>query len=79
MLEIIIITLSITFMFLIFCLIDKVITNKRLKQNQKEWDEYSKNMTDDEKLREYLPFCFSQKAKYGWGYYYLPKMKGENK
>lgn len=75
---IIIVTLSVIFIFLFFyLLIDKITTDKRLKQNQKEWDEYSKNMTSDEKFREYLPFCFSQKAKYGWGYYYLPKMKGE--
>lgn len=80
MIEIIVITLTTVLLFLIFCSIDQVITKKRLEQNQREWDEFSKDMTDRDKLQEYLPFVYSQRAKYGWGYYYLPKMrKGENK
>ena len=80
MIEIIIVTVIAFLSFGIWLITDRIITVKRLEQNQREWDEFSKDMTDREKLQEYLPFVYSQRAKYGWGYYYLPKMrKGENK
>ena len=80
MIGIIIVTITALLIFGIWSITDRTITIKRLEQNQREWDEFSKDMTDREKLDEYLSFCNSQKAKYGWGYYYLPKMKlkGEN-
>jgi len=74
MIAIPIITLTIFVLFTIFYSIDNIITRKRLEKNQREWDEYSKDMTDREKFDEYLPFCNSQKIKYGWGYYYLPRI-----
>lgn len=53
---------------------DRHITQKRLEQNQKAWDEYSKGMTVSEKLDCYELFCREQKAKNGWQFYYFPKM-----
>lgn len=63
-----------TFLLLgVYFLIDYIITGKRLKINQKAWDEYSANMDFDRKLDEYLPFCIEQKIKNGWNNYYFPK------
>ena len=43
-----------TFLFLgVYFLIDHIITGKRLKINQKAWDEYSTNMDFDRKLDAY--------------------------
>lgn len=80
MIAVIIVTVISLLTFGIWFITDRTITIKRLEQNQREWDEFSKDMTDREKLQEYLPFVYSQRAKYGWGYYYLPRMRiGENK
>lgn len=52
------------FLFLgVYFLIDHIITGKRLKINQKAWDEYSANMDFNRKLNEYLPWCREQKIK----------------
>lgn len=53
---------------------DRHITQTRLEQNQKAWDEYSKGMTDSEKLDCYELFCEEQKVKNHWQFYYFPKM-----
>ena len=81
MTEIIIVTVIALLIFGIWFITDRTITIKRIEQNQREWDEFSKDMTDREKFNEYVPFIESQRIKYGWSYYYLPKMKlkGENK
>jgi hypothetical protein len=64
-----------TFLFLgVYFLIDHIITGKRLKINQKAWDEYSANMDFNRKLNEYLPWCREQKIKNGWKFYYFPRM-----
>lgn len=64
-----------TFLFLgVYFLIDHIITGKRLKINQKAWDEYSSNMDFNRKLNEYLPWCREQKIKNGWKFYYFPRM-----
>ena len=64
-----------TFLFLgAYFLIDNIITGKRLKINQKAWDEYSANMDFNRKLNEYLPWCREQKIKNGWKFYYFPRM-----
>ena len=52
---------------------DRHITQTRLEQNQKAWNEYSKGMTDNEKRDCYLLFCEEQRAKNGWQFYYFPK------
>ncbi|WP_448754376.1 hypothetical protein [Agathobacter sp.] len=63
------------FLFLgVYFLIDHIITGKRLKINQKAWDEYSANMDFNRKLNEYLPWCREQKIKNGWKFYYFPRM-----
>jgi hypothetical protein len=63
------------FLFLgVYFLIDHIITGKRLKINQKAWDEYSANMDFNRKLNEYLLWCREQKIKNGWNFYYFPRM-----
>lgn len=63
------------FLFLgVYFLINHIITGKRLKINQKAWDEYSANMDFNRKLNEYLPWCREQKIKNGWKFYYFPRM-----
>ena len=65
-----------TFLFLgVYFLIDHIITGKRLKINQKAWDECSSNMDFNRKLNEYLPWCREQKIKNGWKFYYFPRMQ----
>ena len=62
------------FLFLgVYFLIDHIITGKRLKINQKAWDEYSANMDFDRKFDAYLPWCREQKIKNGWHNYYFPR------
>lgn len=54
-------------------LIDYIITRHRLKINQKAWDEYSKNMSWEEKLEKYVPWCEEQRIKNRWDFYYCPR------
>ena len=60
---------------IVFIAIDRYITQTRLNQNQKAWDEYSKGMSFNEKLDSYLLFCEEQRVKNGWDNYYFPKIK----
>ena len=53
--------------------IDRTITEKRIQENQKEWDEYSKGMTDDEKADCYFNWCEQRKIEKGWRFYYFPR------
>ena len=63
------------FLFLlIYAVIDKIITTKRLKLNQTAWDEYSKNMTHSEKYNCYLEWCTRRKIENNWGFYYFPRL-----
>ena len=63
-----------TFLLLgVYFLIDHIITVKRLKINQKAWDEYSANMDSDRKFEAYLLWCTEQKMKNGWHNYYYPR------
>ncbi len=64
---------AITFLFL-YQVIDEIITNKRLKENQILWNEYSKNMTFNEKMDCYLYWCKQRKVEKGWRNYYFPKI-----
>ena len=59
---------------LVFVVLDRYITQTRVKQNQKAWDEYSKGMSFSEKLDSYEQFCEEQKLKNEWDYYYFPKI-----
>jgi hypothetical protein len=51
-----------------------IITNKRIKDNQQAWNEYSKNMSHDEKLGCFIDFLYARKAENGWEFLYIPKM-----
>ena len=63
------------FLFLlIYFVIDKIITTKRLKLNQTAWDEYSKNMTYFEKCNCYIEWCTRRKTENNWGFYYFPRL-----
>ena len=55
-------------------LVDKAISSKRLEENQIAWNEYSKEMTFDEKLEHYIKWCERRKVEKGWGNYYFPRM-----
>lgn len=55
-------------------LVDRIVTNKRIDENQKAWNEYSKGMTFDEKNQCYLEWCERRKTEKNWGYYYFPRM-----
>ena len=68
----IIIGLNLT-VFGIWFIADRIITRKRLALNQREWDEYSKDMGFKEAMEKFVPFCEEQKLKYGWRYYYFPR------
>ena len=59
---------------LIYDVIDKIITTKRLKLNQTAWYEYSKNMTYWEKYNCYLEWCTRRKEENNWRFYYLPRL-----
>lgn len=76
---ILIVTAAVTTIFLILILtvywiVDSIITNKRLKQNQIAWDEFSKNMSCKDKKQCYLEWCHKRKIEKGWHNYYFPKM-----
>lgn len=76
---ILIATAAVTTIFLILILtvywiVDSIITNKRLKQNQIAWDEFSKNMSCKDKKQCYLEWCHKRKIEKGWRNYYFPKM-----
>ena len=63
------------FLFLlIYFVIDKIITTKRLKLNQTAWYEYSKNMTYFEKCNCYLEWCTHRKTENNWRFYYFPRI-----
>lgn len=57
----------------IYLTIDKIILHKRLKETQIAWDEYSKNMTWQERNENYLTWCEEYKYRKGWGHYYFPR------
>lgn len=72
--QIVLITSSICILF-IFCywIFDRIITTKRLKENQIAWDEYSRNMNKSEKDACYLEWCNERKMQMGWSFFYFPQ------
>ena len=54
--------------------IDRIVTRKRVAENQRAWDEYSKGMTKEEKLSVYSTWCELRRAENGWEHYYFPRM-----
>ena len=74
---IILIMLIFTIIFIAgFYLVDLYLTRKRVSKNQREWDEYSKGMTDQEKMACFFDFLYRQKVKYNWNYLYIPWYRG---
>ena len=70
---IILFMLAFTIVFLSgFYIVDSYLTRKRIEINQKAWDEYSKGMTDQEKMDCFMPFLYNQKDKNNWNYLYIP-------
>ena len=64
-----------SFLFLASVFItDLCITNKKLKRNQFLWDEFSKNMTKDQKLEIFDKWLDENRIKHGDYFYYIPKM-----
>ena len=59
-------------------LIDKLITHHRLSISQREWDEYSKGMTLEEKLDVFNDWLEQNKIKHGWNYFYIPRIWRNN-
>ncbi len=72
--ECIIIGLSAFLILFVYIKVDDIITGERLRENQLAWNEYSKNMTDNEKMEVYLKWCKLRKYEKGWKYYYYPGM-----
>lgn len=69
------IELIMAFLFLVFYFVlDALTKRKKLKINQFLWDEYSKNMTYDEKMDCFTDWLENNKAKHGDEFYYIPKM-----
>ena len=62
----------VTICLIIITRYNRYITRQRLAINQKEWDEYSKDMTYQEKHDCFNDFLFEQKAKHNWNYLYIP-------
>lgn len=58
----------------IYLFADHVITIIRVEQNQKAWNEYSKDMTDSEKLNCFGDWLSMRKNEKGWKYFYVPRL-----
>lgn len=58
----------------VYFIADTLTTRKKLKRNQLLWDEYSKNMTFDEKIDCFSDWLKYNKEKHGDNFYYIPKM-----
>lgn len=54
--------------------IDRIVTRKRVAENQRAWDEYSKGMTKEEKRSVYSTWCELRRVENGWKHYYFPRM-----
>ena len=59
---------------IIYYIIDELITKKKIERNQLLWDEYSKDMTHDEKMDCFSDWLKYNKEKHGDNFYYIPKM-----
>ena len=53
---------------------DRLITKHRLSINQREWNEYSANMTREEKLDVFNEWLAEQQIKHNWPNKYIPKI-----
>ena len=72
--------LTITFSLILigilcYVLISNIITRKRLAQNQKEWNEYSKHMNLSEKHEVFSTWVYENKIRHGWRFLYIPAIE----
>lgn len=58
----------------VYFTVDFFVTRKKLNRNQKLWDEYSKDMTFDEKMGCFTDWLEDNKEKHGDNFYYIPRM-----
>ena len=58
----------------VYFIVDRIIDNKRLKETQTAWDEYSKNMSKREKDACFIEWCVERKIENGWKFYCFPRM-----
>lgn len=71
--RIVIIELIIGFVYLgVYLTVDTVLTHKRLKENQNAWDEYSKDMTWQEREEQYLRWVQRRRIQKRWNRWYFP-------
>lgn len=59
---------------IVYLSISHIITLKRVNENQKAWNEYSKDMSDNEKMDCFYDWLSARKVEKGWKHYYIPKM-----
>ena len=59
---------------LVYCLIDRYLTRRRCRINQAEWDAFSAEMSESQKLEVFNDWCRESKIRHGWRHYYFPRM-----
>ena len=69
------ISIGISCYVLISNAIFNAITRKRLAQNQREWNEYSKHMSLSEKYEVFPTWLRENKIKHGWKFLYIPQIE----
>ena len=58
----------------IYFLIDRWLTQRRLRINQAEWDAFSAGMDESQKLEVFNDWCRESMIRQGWPHYYFPRM-----
>ena len=53
---------------------DRIITGKRLRENQVAWDNYCKDMTFSERLDCFADWILQRQCETGWKHKYIPYM-----
>lgn len=66
--------LSVIVYLLILYFVDRIVTNKRLKENQSAWDNYCKDMTYYERLDCFKDWLSQRQCEKGWRFKYIPYM-----
>lgn len=53
---------------------DRIITGKRLRENQSSWDNYCKDMTFSERIDCFADWILQRQYGMGWKHKYIPYM-----
>lgn len=72
LLAMIIETIFFATILVIYLVTDRIILHKRLKETQIAWDEYSKDMTRQERSENYLEWCENHREEKGYRLFYFP-------